>query len=250
MKDTNNASYHKTNTLYTTLSLAKKEFVAYFHSPIAYVVLCIYLGLSGYFFFDKFFLENQLSMRAFFELQPLILSIMVPAITMRIFSEEWKSGSIELLYTLPLSRMSMVLGKFFAAFVFLAVNLLFTLAYPISLSLMGNPDWGMIIGGYFGLLLAGAAYISIGMIISAVTSDQIVALIIGLLVCFLLYGMGRPEILEFMPSFFGRIIEYLSVSFHTKNLARGLIDIRDIVYFLSVIVIGIYSTKLLISEKN
>lgn len=240
----------KTNQVITVLSLIKKEFFAYFHSPIAYVVLCIYLGLTGYFFFDRFFLENQLSMRTFFELQPLILSVMVPAITMRIFSEEWKSGSIELLFTLPISRMGLVLGKFMASFLFLAINLLFTLLYPISLTALGSPDWGMVFGGYFGLLLAGATYISVGMIVSAITSDQIVSLIVGLLACFLLYGMGRPEILEFIPSVIGRFVEYISVSFHTKNLARGLIDIRDIVYFLSVIIIGLYSTKLLVTERN
>ncbi|MFW5799321.1 MAG: ABC transporter permease subunit [Spirochaetota bacterium] len=242
---------YSTNQFNNAIYLAKKEFLAYFYSPIAYVVLCIYLGLSGYFFFDRFFLENQLTTRAFFELQPLILAIMVPAITMRIFSEEWKTGSMELLFTLPISRMSLVIGKFIASFLFLAVNLIFTLLYPISLTFLGNPDWGMIAGGYFGLLLAGAVYISIGMIISAVTSDQIVSLIIGLLVCFLLYGIGRQEILEFIPqTFIARIVEYISVSFHTRNLARGLIDIRDIVYFLSVIVIGIYATKLLITHKN
>lgn len=249
MKTENNIA-NRTNQFLNVLSLAKKEFLAYFHSPIAYVVLCIYLGLSGYLFFDKFFLENQLTLRTFFEIQPLILSIMVPAITMRIFSEEWKAGSIELLFTLPISRMGLVIGKFLAAFLFLAVNLLLTLFYPISLTALGNLDWGMIFGGYFGLLLAGAAYIAIGMIISALTSDQIVSLIVGLLACFLLYGMGRQEVLEFIPPVIARFVEYISVSFHTKNLARGLIDVRDIIYFFSVIAIGIYSTKLIITENN
>jgi ABC-2 type transport system permease protein len=250
MNDNKNITLH-TNQTMSVLRVAMKDFVAYFHSPIAYVVLCIYLFASGFTFFLNFFIENQLSLRLFFEQQPLILSIMVPAITMRIFSEERRTGSIELLFTLPISRMGLVIGKFLAAFFFLAVNLLLTLAYPISLVSLGQLDWGMIIGGYCGLLLTGAAYISIGMIISAITSDQIVSLIIGLAVCTLgLYGIGRPEIINVLPPVFARIVEYLSVSFHTKNLARGLIDVRDIIYFLSVITIGIYFTKYLITERD
>jgi ABC-2 type transport system permease protein len=240
----------KTNSLKTTLSLAGKEFSAFFQTPIAYVVLCIYLGISGYLFFDRFFLENQLTMRIFFEWQPLILAILVPAITMRIFSEEWKSGSIELLFTLPISSSSLVIGKFIAAFLFLGVNLLFTLFYPITLSLMGNLDWGMIIGGYIGLLLAGGVYIAVGMIVSAITSDQIVSLIIGLTACLFLYVLGLRDIIEFMPPFLARIMEYVSVSFHSRNLARGLIDLRDVVYFLSMIVIGLYITRILITNRR
>ncbi len=244
-----NANYIK-NQYKTSLGLIKKEFMDYFNSAIAYVVLSIYLGISGYFFFDRFFLENQLSMRAFFELQPLILSIMVPAITMRLFSEEWKTGSFELLLSLPVSRMSLIVSKFVAALLFLSVNLALTLIYPITLSLLGSPDWGMIIGGYIGIIFTGATYIAIGMIISAITSDQIVSLIVGLVACFILYGMGREEILEFLPPFFSGIIEYASVSFHSKNLARGLIDFRDIVYYLSVISVSVYATKLLIRKRT
>ncbi len=250
MENNNTVSSTKTNQLKTAWGLAWKEFTAYFQTPIAYVVLCIYLGISGYLFFDRFFLENQLSMRIFFEWQPLILAILVPAITMRIFSEEWKTGSIELLLTLPISNTSLVLGKFIASFLFLAVNLLFTIFYPITLSSLGNLDWGMIIGGYIGLLLAGGVYIAIGMIVSAVTSDQIVSLIIGLSACLFLYVLGLREIIEFMPPFLARISEYISVSFHSRNLARGLIDLRDVVYFISMIVIGLYATKLLIMNRR
>ncbi len=250
MSNNTSNKVHNVNQFKTTMTLAGKEFAAYFQTPIAYVVIWIYLIISGYLFFDRFFIENQLTMRVFFEMQPLILAILVPAITMRIFSEEWKSGSLELLFTLPISHTSLVIGKFLAAFLFLGVNLLFTIFYPITLGFLGNLDWGMVIGGYIGLLLAGGVYIAVGIIVSAVTSDQIISLIIGLLACVLLYFIGQRELIQFLPPFVARIIEYISVSFHTRNLARGLIDLRDVVYFISMIVIGLYITRLLISNRR
>jgi ABC-2 type transport system permease protein len=243
-------NYH-TNQFLNTLRLAGKEFVSFFQSPLAYVFISVYLVVSGLLFFNRFFLHNELTMRVFFEQQPIILSILVPTITMAMFSEEKKSGSIELLFTLPISRTGIVLGKFIAAFLFLCVNLFLTTGYTSALFILGKPDLGMIFGGYFGLIFTGAAYISVGMIVSAITPNQIISLIVGLLSCSILYWIGVPDLfLDFMPPFFGTIISYLSISTHTHTLAKGVVNLRDIIYFLSVIVLALYLTKIIISERD
>lgn len=245
-----NTINHHSNQFLNTVRLAKKEFISFFLSPLAYVFIFVYLIVSGILFFNEFFIHNELTMRLFFELQPKILSILVPTITMGILSEEKKSRSIELLFTLPIARTSLVLGKFIAAFLFLCVNLFLTLGYTSALFILGKPDLGMIFGGYFGLIFTGAAYISVGMIISAITPNQIISLIIGLLSCSILYWIGSPIFINFMPPFFSTILSNLSISTHTQNLAKGVINLRDIIYFLSVIVLSLYLTKIIISERD
>ena len=145
----------------------RKEFKTYFISPIAYIVISIFLLVTGWFFFTTFFLLNQASLRNFFSMLPIIFAFVVPAVTMRLFSEEINIGSYETLLTLPVTFLDVVLGKFLSAIVFLAAMLVPTLAYPITVTLLGQLDWGPVVGGYLGAVLLGAAFSAIGLLASS-----------------------------------------------------------------------------------
>ena len=169
-----------------TLTVFRKELRGFFFSPIAYIVITTFLLLSGWFFFSTFFLYNQAELRNFFSQLPIIFAFIVPAVTMRLFSEELNSGSFELLSTLPITDSSIVMGKFLAALLFIALMLLPTIAYAFSASLLGDLDWGPVFGGYFGALLLAGAYAGIGLLASSLTKNQIVAFIVGMALCFML----------------------------------------------------------------
>lgn len=226
----------------------KKEFKVYFVSPIAYIVISIFLLVTGWFFFTPFFLFNQASLRSFFALFPIIFSFVVPAITMRLFSEEMNVGSYEILLTMPVTFCDVVLGKFLASVVFIAVMMIPTISYPVTVSLLGQLDWGPVAGGYIGAVLLGAAFSAIGLFASSMTRNQIVAFIIGMAICFSLTLIDK--MLFFLPQTMLGLLQYLGAGFHFQNISKGIIDSRDILYFLSVSFIGLYATYLVISEKN
>lgn len=226
----------------------KKEFSAYFISPIAYIVISVFLIVTGWFFFSTFFLFNQADLRGFFGLLPLTFSFLVPAVTMRLFSEELNVGSYETLLTLPVTFSEVVMGKFLASTAFIAVMLVPTLSYPISVSSMGDLDWGPVMGGYLGAILLGASYSAVGLFASSLTRNQIIAFIAGMAVCFSLTLIDN--ILFFLPAKMVGVLEYLGADFHFENIAKGIIDSRDIVYFLSVICVGLYATHLAMEEKS
>ena len=214
-------------------AIAKKEFGGYFNSPIAYIVIAVFLLINGWLFFQQFFLAGQVSLRALFSLAPLLLIFFAPAITMRAISEERKSGTLELIVTLPVSSAQIVLGKFLASLGLLSVAILLTLPYAISVSFVGDLDWGPVIGGYLGLLLLGSGYLSLGLFCSAISRNQIVAFIIGLALCFSVFILDK--MLVFMPSFMASTLEYISIDYHFNNIARGVIDTRGLVYYVSFI---------------
>jgi len=166
------------------LHICKREFASYVVSPIAYIVISAFLVVTGWFFFSTFFIHNQASLRNFFSLLPVIFSFIIPAVTMRLMSEEFNIGSYETLLTLPVTFRDVILGKFLAASLFVAIMLLPTLFYPITISLLGSLDWGPVVGGYIGAMLLGSAYAAIGLFASALTRNQIIAFIIGVVVCF------------------------------------------------------------------
>lgn len=230
------------------VGLAKKELYSYFYSPIAYVVIVIYLGFAGWFFFSRFFLFGQLELRGYFDTAPLLLMFLAPAITMRLLSEEMHTGSYEMLMTLPLSEMQMLLGKFTAAVAFLGVTVGITLSYPLTLSTLGHLDWGPVISGYVGLALLGGAYLSIGLLTSALTRNQIVAFILGFAVCFLLFMADK--ILMFLPGPLVGWFEYLGVEYHFQSFARGLLDSKDVIYFGSLIVASLAATRLVLEGRK
>jgi ABC-2 type transport system permease protein len=226
----------------------KKEFTAYFVSPIAYIVISIFLLVTGWFFFSTFFLYNQANLRNFFALLPITFAFVVPAVTMRLFSEELNVGSYEILLTMPVTFLDVVLGKFLAAVVFVATMLIPTLVYPITVSFLGQLDWGPVVAGYTGAVLLGAAFSAIGLFASSLTRNQIIAFIIGMAICFGLTLIDK--MLFFLPQSLLSFFEYLGADFHFENVSKGVIDSRDILYFLSVSFVGLYATYLALQEKN
>jgi ABC-2 type transport system permease protein len=230
------------------LPIFKKEFRSYFVSPIAYIVISIFLVVSGWFFFSTFFLFNQASLRNFFALLPVIFAFVIPAVTMRLVSEELNVGTYELLLTMPVTFKDVVLGKFLAALAFVAAMLIPTLAYPVIVSLIGDLDWGPVVGGYLGALLLGASFSAVGLFASSLTRNQIVAFIIAVGICFALVLIDK--ILFFLPPALLGLFAYLGADAHFENIAKGVLDSRDILYFLSLTFIGLYATSLAMEEKN
>jgi len=230
-----------------TLTIFKREFLAFVTSPIAYIVIPVFLIVVGWFFFSTFFIYSQASLRNFFSLLPITFSLMVPAITMRLFAEEMNTGSYETLMTLPITRFDAIVGKFLAAWALVALMLSPTLLYPITISLIGALDWGPVIGGYLGALLLAAAYAAVGVFASSLTRNQIVAFIIGVAVCFTLTMIDK--MLFFMPPLLLKIFETAGADVHFQNIAKGVIDTRDILYFLSVGFLALAATRLVLENK-
>jgi ABC-2 type transport system permease protein len=230
------------------MPIFKKEFSTYFISPIAYIVISIFLLVIGWFFFATFFILDQASLRNFFALLPIVFTFIIPAVTMRLFSEELNVGSYETLLTLPVTYLDVILGKFLAAVTFIAAMLLPTLAYTVTVALLGRMDWGPVIGGYLGAVLLGAAFSAVGLFASSLTRNQIIAFIIGVAICFSLTLIDR--MLFFLPSSILGVMSYLGADLHFQNISKGIIDSRDIIYFLSLCFIGLYAAHLILEEKS
>ena len=230
-----------------TIIIFKKEFQTYFITPIAYIVISIFLIVTGWFFFSTFFIFNQATLRNFFGLLPITFSFVVPAITMRLFSEEFNIGSYELLLTMPVTFREVIVGKFLAGVAFVTAVLLPTLAYPVTISFLGNLDWGPVWGGYIGAILLGASFCAIGIFSSSLTRNQIISFITGMSICFALTLVDK--MLFFLPQSMLGVLSYLGADYHFQNISKGIIDSRDVLYFLSLIFIGLYSAHLVIEEK-
>lgn len=229
------------------IQIFRKDFRSYFVSPIAYIVIAIFLLVTGWFFFATFFLFGQANLRNFFSLLPIIYSFVIPAITMRLVSEELNIGSYEILMTMPVTFGDVVVGKFLAAMAFVAAMLIPTLCYPVTVSLLGQLDWGPVVGGYIGAILLGAAFCAVGLFASALTRNQIIAFIIGMAICFILALLDK--MLFFLPRSLLGVLAYLGADFHFQNISKGIIDSRDIIYFLSVSFIGLYAAYLALRDK-
>ncbi|MBN2010174.1 ABC transporter permease subunit [candidate division KSB1 bacterium] len=216
----------------------RREFNAYFYSPIAYVFSVIFILLNcGLYMFHFFFFGNA-DMREFFSTLPIVLAlIFIPAISMRLWSEEKKLGTIQLLLTLPMKVEHVVLGKYFASVAFYLIALAGTLTIPIVLMFLGHPDFGPIFGGYFGSILLGAFFLAVGIFISAFFDDQIVSLIITSLACGFLALIGWryvPMVIDgWLPGLGEFLYSYVGVSRHLNDIERGVIDLKSIIYFLS-----------------
>jgi ABC-2 type transport system permease protein len=230
------------------VNIFKKEFRVYFVSPVAYIVISVFLVLSGWFFFSTFFIYDQAELRNFFNLLPLLFAFIVPAVTMRLFSEEYNTGTYELLLTLPVTVRDVVLGKFLAAVAFIALMLLPTLSYAVFAFFLGDLDAGPVAGGYVGALFLGAAYAAIGLLASSLTRNQIVAFIVGTAVCFLLTLLDR--MLFFLPESTLAVMQYLGANTHFQNIAKGILDSRDLLYFASLCFVMLFATQLVIQDKN
>ncbi|WP_299361858.1 gliding motility-associated ABC transporter permease subunit GldF [Winogradskyella sp.] len=239
------------------LAILKKEINTFFASPIGYLVIGVFLLLNGLFlwvFKSEFniFDNGIASLSAFFLLAPWILIFLVPAVTMRSFSDEKKQGTLELLITKPISHFQIVLGKYFGAFILIVIAIIPTLLYVYTVMKLGNPehnlDMGSTIGSYFGLLFLIASYAAIGVFASTLSDNQIVTFIIAVFICFFMYfgfeGLSNYNV-------FGNLVymENLGMSSHYNSMSRGILDTRDLVYFISIAIAFLIFTKLRIQKR-
>ena len=237
-------------------TIFKRELASYFLTPLAYIFIVIFLLLNGIFTFylGQFFQRGQADLQPFFEFHPYLYLILIPPVAMRLWAEEHKSGSIELLMTLPISLAEAVLGKFLAAWCFTAVALVGTFPIWLTVSYLGDPDHGIIIAGYLGSLLMAGAYLAIGSAMSAVTQNQVIAFVISVLVCFLFIVSGFPIVLDFFsgwaPAFVVNAIASLSFLTHFDAIIQGVIDLKDIVYFASLIGFWLFANAVLVEIKK
>jgi len=233
-------------------TIFNREFAAYFNVPIAYIFIIVFLAVNSGLFMTSFFLSGTADMRGFFGLLPITLIIFIPAITMRLWSEDSKSGTIELLQSFPMSAGQLVIGKFLACFLFYLITLAGTIVIPIMIMFLGNPDLGPIIGGYFGAALLGAFYLSIGIFISGLFKDQIIAFILSMVGCFVFYMIGTNYIAIVIDSWFGGLGSLLMNSVGTANhfssIERGVLDIRDILYFISYTIIFLWLNAVTVEQ--
>jgi ABC-2 type transport system permease protein len=215
------------------LVISRREIRTYFNSPVAYIVVTVFTVITGYLFFMQLFPEKQADLRQLFGYMPFLFMFMVPAVTMRLLADEKASGTLELLSTMPVRDWEVVVGKFLAALALVCTAVGLTVAFAISVRLLGPLDRGPAIGGYIGLVLMGGAFVAIGVMCSAFTRNSIVAFIAAFGISFALFLFGK--LTQFMPEALQPIVSFLSIDGHFNNISRGVIDTRDVVYYLSVI---------------
>ena len=238
------------------ITIFKRELNSYFATPVAYVFIVIFLIMSGAltFYLGNYFERGQADLNPFFQFHPWLYLFLVPAIAMRLWAEERKTGSIELLMTLPISIGQSVVGKFLAAWVFIGISLILTFPILITVNYLGNPDNGVILAAYIGSFLMAGGFLAIGSCISAMTKNQVIAFIITVVICFLFLLAGSPLVLNFfkawIPQNFVDAISSLSFLTHFASLAKGVIDLRDIIYFVSLIGIWLYANTVIVELKK
>jgi ABC-2 type transport system permease protein len=217
-----------------TMAIAKREFASYINSPIPYILVTAYIGTAGYMFFRQLFMPSaQADMRHLFENMPLLFCLIVPFVTMRLLAEERREGTLELLLTMPVTDWQLVVGKFLAALGLMSVLLVLTLAFPITVAKLGPLDKGATVASYFGALLMAGAFIGIGIMASSFTRNQIVAALVAFFIGFILYLLGA--VAPILPPSLAPIAAAMSISTHFMNIARGVIDTRDVLYYASII---------------
>jgi ABC-2 type transport system permease protein len=234
----------------------KRELAAYFSTPLAYVFIVIFLALSGAltFFVGAFFERGQADLQSFFSFHPWIYLFLIPAVAMRLWAEERKAGTVELLMTLPVSTPTAVIGKFLAAWLFIAIAVVLTFPLWITVNILGDPDNGVILASYIGSLIMAGAFLAIGAFVSAMTKNQVIAFIIAAAACFL-FMMSGLELVQsaftgWAPEFLIDGIKSMSFMSHFQAIMRGVIDLRDLVFFLSVIGVFLYGNALVVEMKK
>ncbi len=222
--------------------LFKREFLGYFRSPVAYVFLIVFLvasvGLA--FFAGGFFKAGQASLESYFTFHPWLFLFLVPAAGMRLWSEEKRSGTVELLFTLPVTTLEAVLGKFLAAWAFLTIAILLSFPMPLTLAYLGDPDWGVIVSGYFGSILMAGGYLGVCSLMSSLTKNQVISFVLSVSVCFVLVLLGTSMFTGFLTGAIGLpvsladIISNFSFYTHFDAFTKGIVDPKDLVFFLSL----------------
>jgi ABC-2 type transport system permease protein len=239
-----------------TGALFRRELKSYFATPVAYVFIVIFLVLMGTFTFylGGFYEQGQADLRSFFNFHPWLYLFLVPAISMRLWAEERKSGSVELLMTLPITAWEAVLGKFLAAWAFTGIALALTFPIWITVNYLGDPDNGTILAAYVGSLLMAGGFLAIGSCLSAFTRNQVIAFVISIVVCFGFLLSGFPMVLDMFSGWAPQVIvdAIASLSFltHFSNISRGVIDFRDLIYFALLIGTFLYANTIVLQWKQ
>jgi len=240
----------------TIRTIARRELVSYFVSPVAYVFLVIFLLMTGFFTFTvgNFFERGEASLAAFFVWHPWLFLVLVPAVGMRLWSEERRAGTLELLLTMPVTTWQAILGKFLASWAFLAIALALTFPVVITVNVLGDPDNGVIAAGYLGSLLLAGAYLAITCMTSAMTRNQVVAFILAVVVCLFLILCGFNPVTDLLtrwasPAFVDTVAAF-SVITHFDGFQKGVIDTRDLFFFLSVIGFALFATSVIIRSHR
>jgi ABC-2 type transport system permease protein len=237
------------------LSVFKRELKGYFATPVAYVFLVIFLFFAGYLTFKQGFFEiRQADLRTFFMNLPLLFIFMVPSTAMRMWSEERRSGSVELLFTLPITIPQAVLGKFFAAWAFLGIALLLTFPVPATVLYLGNPDKGLIVTGYIGSFLMAGSFLAVGSFFSALSKNQVISFILSVSACAILVYAGMPTTLNYLstvlPAGAVSTIESFSIQDHFDSILKGVLEFQDLSYFVLLIVGWIWASSVILNERK
>jgi ABC-2 type transport system permease protein len=233
-------------------TIAKRELGGYFASPVAYVFIVIFLLLTGFFTFSRmggFFEREQASLVSFFTWHPWLYLFLVPAIGMRLWSEERRLGTMELLLTMPITAWQAIVGKFLASWLFLIIALALTFPVVITVNYLGNPDNGVIFCTYIGSLLLAGSYLAISCLTSALTRNQVVSFIISVVICLLLILVGFPPVTDLLRDTAPRLVDFVaafSVMTHFDGFQKGVLDSRDIFFFLSIIGFSLFTTGVII----
>ncbi len=218
--------------------IIKKELSTYFNSPIAYIILIVFVGLSGWFYAQDLFLGGEADINGFVNIVPILFLLLIPGLCMRLIAEERARGTIEILATLPIKDTDVIIGKWLSAFILILIGLCVTLIFPVISSILGNIDWGIVFTSYIGLILFALFFTGIGIFASSIATTQIVAFIISIFISFFFFIIGK--LLFVFPTGIMPFLNYLSVDYHLNNIIRGIIDTRDLIYFLSLIFLFIY----------
>jgi ABC-2 type transport system permease protein len=234
----------------TVLAIYRRELQSYFNTPLAYIVVPVFLLLVGLFslFLNDIFDAGLATMRTVFFWCAMWFLLLVPALTMRLFAEEKRTGSLELLVTLPVTEGQLVLGKYLAALTLILIALGLTITYPLTLSTLGDLDWGPVMGGYLGLTLMAAAYTAIGTAASSFTSNQIIAFLVASVVCVVPYVLGF--FLHAVPAGMLPLVQYISFDYHFNGLARGVVDTRNLVFYVSTIALFLHIAVFSLEQRR
>lgn len=237
------------------LTVFRRELAGYFATPVAYVFIVIFLVLAGVLTFNVagFFGRNQADLQPFFGFVPWLFLLLVPALTMRLWAEERRLGTIELLLTLPIAQWQAVVGKFLAAWAFCAIALALTFPLVVTVNILGNPDNGVIATGYLGCLLVAGAFLSVGAAISAMTKNQVIAFVLGVTACFFLVAAGSPVVTDFLTTRLPALADVargISVTDRLSGFARGMIAARDIVFFASFIGFFLFANTVAVDQRK
>jgi len=240
----------------TLFSIYKREFTSYFVTPVAYVFIVVFLFMTGIFTFylGAFYESNQADLEPFFRFHPWLYLFLIPAISMRLWSDERKSGTIELLMTLPVSITDAVVGKYLAAWSFTAVSLVLTFPMWITVNYLGTPDNTVILASYTGSLIMAGGFLAIGSCISAFTKSQVIAFVISVVICFMFILSGFPMVLDLFQGWAPQAVIDAIASFsfltHFTSIKKGVIDIRDVIYFGALITFWLYVNVIVIEAKK